>query len=380
MKRLPLHLALIIFAYLTPTLLCLIGDKVISGEQIHNAADDHHLDPDTGKILHRRVVRKENYLHVTLRNMDIAINKSEYFVLFVFGDWCEFSKQHEKTFKTFAKYHHKIHSKLLFGSLHIAKKEQFTFAEVVSNPTIFLYHHGTLVKRFDFLKQKVQILNMRPKILSAFEPFLLSNISDRKHVKHIIDSYERFLVFVSDKNIPMRDLERAIKDDDVLNKSTEMPMVDLPGQDEAKEDLPALDQQTVVLGNFLLMSDMRLETHMKYFNLNNVDALQEFFPEHKIAPGHVYLYRKGDRSLLRMENMELRSMINWFTVKTWLYHHMHLDVLAFPEPAMKRIVKDHNIGLFLFLHGKESVEGRGILSPNEQAESELDLVAKKYYK
>jgi hypothetical protein len=82
-----------------------------------------------------------------------------------------------------------------------------------------------------------------------------------------------------------------------------------------------------------------------------------------------------------MENMELRSMVNWFNVKTWLYHHLHPDVLAFPEPATKRILKDHNIGLFLFLHGKDTEgEKQGVLTANEKAESELDLIAKKYYK
>ena len=380
-----LHLAtmtLLLLSYFPHPHFSLTGDQTISGENIHESHHDHHLDPETGKVIHKRVVRKENFLFVTLKNLDIVISKTEYLVLFVYGEWCEFSKQHHEVFKKFATYHKSIHSKLLFGSLHIAKKEQFTYSEVVSNPTIFLYHHGSLIRRFDFLKENVKILTLRPKILVAFEPFLLSNITHKKHVMHILDQYQRFLIFVSDKNIAKRDLEKAIESKEGTKTNTELPVIGL-GDDTKQTDSgkdQSVDRQTKVLGNFMMMSDMRLGENLKYFNLNSLGPLQEFFPEHKILPGHVYLYRKKDHSLMRMEDMELDSMGNWFNMKSWLYHHLHPHILAFPKPAKKRVLDNHNMGLFLFLHGKNVSEKDGVLSSNEQAEAALDMIAKKYYK
>lgn len=377
----PFHEKLLLLLFLTQSTRLLTGDKVISGETHHEAHDDHHLDPDTGQIIHKRVVRQDNFLFVTLKNLSIAINKSEYLVLFVYGDWCQFSKQHHEVFKKFATYHKNIHSKLLFGSLHIAKKEQFPYADVVSNPTIFLYHHGTLIRSFNFLKGNFKILDLRPKILVAFEPFLLSNISHKKHVMHLLEQYKRFLIFVSDRNISMQNLERAMTAKEDLKEVTELPILSDKKEvaDSGVNEADVLDRQTQVLANFMFMSDMRLDANLKYFNLSQVDSLQEFFPEHKIEPGHVYLYRKKDHSLLRMESLEVRSMTNWFDVKNWLYHHLHPNVLAFPEPAKKRIMKDHNMALFLFLHGKD-VGQDGHLSQNEGAEQALDLIADKYYK
>ena len=361
---------------------CLTGEKTISGSNSHDTGDDHHLDQE-GNLIHKRVVRKDNFLFVTLRNLDIAIRKTEYFVLFVYGDWCQFSKQHLEVFKKFATFHKRIHSKLLFGSLHIAKKEQFTYAEVVSNPTIFLYHHGSLVRKFDFLKNKIKILDLRPKILISFEPFLLSNISDRKHVQNLMESFNRFLIYVSDKHVPTVDLENALKLKDEAWDAPELNVIGIKGQNVSTDTglTGPPDRQTKVLANFLKMSDMKIDSNLKYFNLSSVTALQEFFPEHKIIPGHVYLFRKKDHSLLRMENVELGSMNNWFDAKSWIYHHLHPDVLPFPEPAKKRIIDDHNMAVFLFLHGQEEISKEpGKLSKNEKAEAELDLIAKANYK
>jgi hypothetical protein len=198
-----------------------------------------------------------------------------------------------------------------------------------------------------------------------------------------MNQYNRFLIYVSDRNIPMRDLELAMTYQEDLKTVTELPLL-ADKNNEIKTDTGIdtpnkKDNQTQVLANFLQMSDMRLDNHLRYFNLNNIDALQKFFPEHKVEPGHVYLYRKQDNSLLRMENLELKSMTNWFDIKSWLYHHLHPNVLPFPEPAKKRIMKDHNMALFLFLHGKD-VGKDGKLSENERAEEALDLIADKYYK
>jgi hypothetical protein len=361
----------------------LTGQTVISGSDHHEPHEDHHIDPETGKVIHKRVVRKDNFLFVTLKNLEIAIKKSEFLVLFVYGDWCQFSKQHHEVFKKFATYHKSIHSKLLFGSLHIAKKEQFEYAEVVSNPTIFLYHHGTLIRSFNFLKRSIKILQLRPKFLVAFEPFLISNINHEKHVQNILDQYERFLIFVSDKKIPMKDIENALTNKEDMKSVTELPFLDSEDKeiqtDSGVDTTPIPPHQVQVMANFLEMSDMRLDSHLKYFNLTNVEALQRFFPQHKIEAGHAYLYRKQDQSLLRMESLELKSMTNWFDIKSWLYHHLHPNVLPFPEPAKKRILKDHNMALFLFLHGRESIKSEG-LSDNEEAEQALDLIADKYYK
>ena len=362
--------------------LCLTGETTISGATTHVSSEDHHLDKE-GNLIHKRVVRKENFLFVTLRNLDIAINKTEYFVLFVFGDWCQFSKKHHDVFKKLATFHKNIHSKLLFGSLHIAKKEQFTYAEVVSNPTIFLYHHGTLVKKIDFLRNHIKILDLRPKFLISFEPFLLSHISDRKHIMNLMQNYNRFLVYVSDKHVPSKTLEKALTMKKEAWDAPELKVIEAEGMqtvstDSGVDDLP--DNKARVLANFLKMADMKLDTNLQYFNLSSVAPLQEFFPEHTILPGHVYLYRKKDHSLLRMENLELESMDNWFEAKNWLYHHLHPDVLAFPEPAKKRILDHHNMALFLFLHGKDVSKETGKLSENEKAEAELDLIAEKHYK
>ena len=362
--------------------LCLTGETTISGSTIHHASDDHHLDKE-GNLIHKRVVRKDNYLFVTLRNLDIAINKTEFFVLFVYGDWCQFSKKHHDVFKKLAVFHKNIHSKLLFGSLHIAKKDQFTYSEVVSNPTIFLYHHGTLIRKIDFLKSPVKILDLRPKFLISFEPFLISQISDRKHILNMMENFNRFLIYVSDKHVPTKNLEKALT---MKKEAWDAPELDLilaegmkdPVSTDTGVDIP--DNQTRILANFLKMADMKLDTNLKYFNLPSIAPLQEFFPEHTILPGHVYLYRKKDHSLLRMENLELETMDNWFNAKNWLYHHLHPDVLAFPEPAKKRILDHHNMGLFLFLHGKDVSKEDGKLSENEKAEAELDLIAKKHFK
>lgn len=396
---------LLCFTLLTLTLLrgTTCKHRIITGEDEFNPNKSDHIDPQTGKINHDRVVRKHNFLFVTLKNLEKVIKSTEYFVLFIYGDWCDFSKKHYKVFQSFARFHSSLHSKLLFGKLHIARKEQFGYSDIRSNPSILLYHKGHLLRTIDFLNSKVKITDLRPMILQTFQPFFIHNIEHVKHLAQITGTFDRFLIFVSDGNISPKKLKTALtfKQEAPVSSGENIQI----NEDTAKGDVitlaegrtgqgnsvggivpddgrtqpgEVLDHATKVFANYVLMSDMRFGSHLKFFAMNTTEHLRRMFPEHNIGNGHVYLFRASDHSLLRVDLLEMNTLTNWFDLKSWLYHHLHSHVLQFPQPAKKNIINHHNMALFLFLHSEDN--NSLALGANEKAESELDLAAKELYK
>ena len=379
---------------------------VISGSRPQNEYEKSHIDPLTGKIKRKRIVRKKNFLFLNLKNIDKAVRNTEYLVLFVFGNWCSFAKKHLESFKKLATFHETLHSKLLFGKLHIARKEQFIYSDIRSNPTIILFHRGHKIEEIDFSKKETHILALRPRILNAFRLYLIHDVADEGHLRGMVKAYERFLIFVSDKPLDETKLYQELEyknegegidreDRAITNEKIEIErkLETLDGSDQevigiknddstsTQNEKKVLEspQELVTFSNYLKMSDMRFGMHVTYFSYHSAQGLQSLFPEVDVQSGHVYLFRQKDNALIRVGLLDMHHPGNWFDLKSWLYHHINPHVLSYPEPARQQILKNHNMALMLFMPGtKENLDD--VQTANESAELELDIAAKELYK
>ena len=404
-----------VFLILTLTLLSTVRPTepqssvapVISGSRQQNDLEKSHIDHATGKVKRNRIVRKKNFLFLNLKNIDKGIKNSEFLVLFVFGQWCTFAKKHLKEFRKLATFHASLHSKLLFGKLHIARKEQFIYSDIKSNPSVLLFHRGHLLEQISFLNSNTRIVELRPRILNAFRVYLIHDVASEGHLRGMLKSYERFLLFVNDGPLDERGLLaeisyqnenegiRKVQEStdaqerelikEIADIGSQEPVIGIESEADQKKSLeqakpdPKSPQEVSTFANYLKMADMRFGLHVKYFSSHSLAALQGMFPEVDVQSGHVYLFRQKDHSLMRLGLLDMHHPSNWFDIKNWLYHHINPHVLAFPSPAREQIVKNHNLALMLFMPGTEENLSE-VQTANETAELELDIAAKELYK